>query len=84
MEFNDSKWPHARLAHHGLQNRLESEGQRFASRREVNGRRLAGCQNEMVRMSPQLDSGEVLAGLIERVTYHNAENGFCVLRAKAA
>jgi exodeoxyribonuclease V alpha subunit len=35
-------------------------------------------------MSPQLDSGEVLAGLIERVTYHNAENGFCVLRAKAA
>jgi exodeoxyribonuclease V alpha subunit len=24
----------------------------------------------------------VLAGLIERVTYHNAENGFCVLRAK--
>jgi hypothetical protein len=26
---------------------------------------------------------EVLAGLIERVTYHNAENGFCVLRIKA-
>jgi exodeoxyribonuclease V alpha subunit len=26
---------------------------------------------------------EVLAGLIERVTYHNAENGFCVLRVKA-
>ena len=26
---------------------------------------------------------EVLAGLIERVTYHNAENGFCVLRARA-
>src|SRR5205085_8334880 len=25
---------------------------------------------------------EVLAGLVERVTYHNAENGFCVLRAK--
>jgi exodeoxyribonuclease V alpha subunit len=25
----------------------------------------------------------VLAGLVERVTYHNAENGFCVLRAKA-
>ena len=22
-------------------------------------------------------------GLVERVTYHNAENGFCVLRAKA-
>jgi exodeoxyribonuclease V alpha subunit len=26
---------------------------------------------------------EVLAGLVERVTYHNADNGFCVLRAKA-
>ena len=26
---------------------------------------------------------EVLAGLVERVTYHNAENGFCVLRIKA-
>ena len=26
---------------------------------------------------------EVLAGLVERVTYHNAEIGFCVLRAKA-
>jgi hypothetical protein len=25
----------------------------------------------------------VLAGLVERVTFHNAENGFCVLRAKA-
>ena len=32
---------------------------------------------------PQAAAQEVLAGLIERVTYHNAENGFCVLRAKA-
>src|SRR5256714_11677022 len=28
-------------------------------------------------------SQEVLAGLVERVTFHNSENGFCVLRAKA-
>jgi len=28
-------------------------------------------------------SREVLAGLVERVTFHNAENGFCVLRVKA-
>src|SRR5712675_967201 len=36
-------------------------------------------------MSPQPEPSaqEVLAGLVERVTYHNAENGFCVLRAKA-
>jgi exodeoxyribonuclease V alpha subunit len=25
----------------------------------------------------------VLAGLVERVTYQNAENGFCVIRIKA-
>ena len=38
-----------------------------------------------IDMKPQLQSSarEVLAGLVERVTYHNAENGFCVLRAKA-
>jgi exodeoxyribonuclease V alpha subunit len=35
-------------------------------------------------MKPQPETAnEALAGLIERVTYHNAENGFCVLRAKA-
>src|SRR4029077_19871678 len=36
-------------------------------------------------MSPQPESSsqEVLAGLVERVTYHNDENGLCVLRAKA-
>src|SRR5712672_437170 len=32
---------------------------------------------------PDPSNQEVLAGLVERVTYHNAENGFCVLRAKA-
>ena len=34
-------------------------------------------------MKPEPSAQEVLAGLVERVTYHNAENGFCVLRAKA-
>jgi exodeoxyribonuclease V alpha subunit len=28
-------------------------------------------------------STEVLAGLVERVTFHNEENGFCVLRVTA-
>jgi exodeoxyribonuclease V alpha subunit len=28
-------------------------------------------------------TAEVLAGLVERVTFHNPENGFCVLRLKA-
>jgi exodeoxyribonuclease V alpha subunit len=31
---------------------------------------------------PQPDR-EVLAGIVERVTFHNADNGFCVLRVKA-
>src|SRR6202050_5717726 len=36
-------------------------------------------------MKPMQESStqEVLAGLVERVTFHNPENGFCVLRAKA-
>jgi hypothetical protein len=49
-----------------------------------NPRRLPnGSRCAMTRMSPQPDTEEVLAGLVERVTYHNAENGFCVLRARA-
>ena len=32
---------------------------------------------------PQTQEREVLAGLVERVTFHNPENGFCVLRVKA-
>lgn len=33
--------------------------------------------------SATTSESEVLAGLVERVTFHNAENGFCVLRVKA-
>src|SRR5215207_1063886 len=36
-----------------------------------------------MKPQPEPSTGEVLAGLVERVTYHNPENGFCVLRAKA-
>ena len=36
-----------------------------------------------MKPQPEALKQEVLAGLVERVTYHNAENGFCVLRAKA-
>jgi exodeoxyribonuclease V alpha subunit len=32
---------------------------------------------------PEHSTQEVLAGLVERVTFHNDDNGFCVLRAKA-
>ena len=45
----------------------------------------APTKDPTIRMKPQPASStqEVLAGLVERVTFHNAENGFCVLRAKA-
>jgi exodeoxyribonuclease V alpha subunit len=36
-----------------------------------------------MKSNPEPSTQEVLAGLVERVTFHNAENGFCVLRAKA-
>jgi exodeoxyribonuclease V alpha subunit len=45
----------------------------------------AGQQSSMRAMQlPQRETHtEVLAGLVDRVTFHNAENGFCVLRVKA-
>ena len=36
-----------------------------------------------MKPQPQSPTQQVLAGLVERVTFHNTENGFCVLRAKA-
>ena len=32
---------------------------------------------------PEQSQQEVLAGIVERVTFHNEDNGFCVLRVKA-
>jgi exodeoxyribonuclease V alpha subunit len=39
--------------------------------------------NGGLKPQPGSSAQEVLASLVERVTYHNAENGFCVLRVKA-
>src|SRR5476651_2574358 len=36
-----------------------------------------------MKLQPEPSTQEVLAGLVERVTFHNDENGSCVLRAKA-
>src|SRR5207302_8839557 len=36
-----------------------------------------------MKIEPKPSDREVLAGLVERVTYQNAENGFCVVRIKA-
>src|ERR1700716_1287688 len=51
----------------------------------MGGRTRRRIGDAIIDMKPQPEAStqEVLAGLVERVTYHNAENGFCVLRAKA-
>ena len=36
-----------------------------------------------MNMEPTPSDREILAGLVERVTYQNADNGFCVIRVKA-
>ena len=51
---------------------------RIAQRSRV----LGGVRAEW-RISPRLRRPKRLAGLVERVTFHNPENGFCVLRVKA-
>jgi exodeoxyribonuclease V alpha subunit len=38
---------------------------------------------DIMKMEPKRSDREVLAGLVERVTYQNADNGFCVIRVKA-
>ena len=35
-----------------------------------------------MKTEPNPPNWEVLAGMVERVTYQNAENGFCVIRVK--
>ncbi len=37
----------------------------------------------IMKSEPTPSDREVLTGLVERVTYQNAENGFCVVRVKA-
>jgi exodeoxyribonuclease V alpha subunit len=45
----------------------------------------AKADGTTIDMKPQQEpfTQEVLAGLVERVTFHNDDNGFCVLRIKA-
>jgi exodeoxyribonuclease V alpha subunit len=42
-----------------------------------------GNSSADMKPTPESSTQEVLAGLVERVTFHNGESGFCVLRAKA-
>ncbi len=45
--------------------------------------RTGGSALSRLSTPPASSRQEVLAGLVERVTFHNVENGFCILRAKA-
>jgi hypothetical protein len=36
-----------------------------------------------MKLNPKASSQEVLAGLVEWVTLHNEDNGFCLLRTRA-
>ena len=55
----------------------------------MSGIRGAACEEgtgdpgALMKSTSESSTQEVLAGLVERVTFHNAESGFCVLRAKA-
>ena len=44
---------------------------------------LFSPSRDIMKPEPKPPNWEVLAGMVERVTYHNAENGFCVVRVKA-
>ena len=74
--FNDSAWTENTF-YKGLQ-----VPRRTAPFRHAYPQR---ARQSTIRMKsqPEVSTKEVLAGLVERVTYHNVENGFCVLRARA-
>ena len=44
---------------------------------------LIGVTEQTLRLKLVRAFGEAVFDLIDRVTFHNSENGFCVLRVKA-
>ena len=63
--------------------RPRSGGDRPRGIRGVAREERTGDPSAFMKPTPESSTQEVLAGLVERVTFHNAENGFCVFRAKA-
>ena len=43
---------------------------------------VSGSTRDFMKAEPDPSDWEVLAGMVERVTYQNVENGFCVIRVK--
>ena len=71
--------------------RPSGELHRLDARRQVNLKRahcakveggVSGSTRDVMKTEPNPPNWEVLAGMVERVTYQNAENGFCVIRVK--
>ena len=60
-----------------------AETPRVCGIRRVAREERTGDPGALMKPTSESSTQEVLAGLVERVTFHNAENGFCVLRAKA-
>src|SRR5262249_19290197 len=58
--------------------RCESIGGRSLSRQNQQDFRPV----RFMKIEPKPSDREVLAGLVERVTYQNAESGFCVVRVR--
>ena len=54
---------------------VRDQGDRFDGRMQ--------CMASRMKSPEAPSTQEALAGLVERVTLHNEENGFCVLRTKA-
>src|SRR5262245_25659215 len=70
--------------------RHESTGGLYLARQNQQDFRSVQCLllghptgDRFMKIEPKPSDREVLAGLVERVTFHNEEYGFCVLRIKA-
>ena len=65
--------------------RRQASFRSYRSRFDIRVARGGKTNDPANRMKPTSEPStqEVLAGLVERVTFHNAENGFCVLKTKA-
>ena len=55
----------------------------MSSTKPAEATRHVVSRHSQAKPQPEAPVQEVLAGLVERVTFHNADNGFCVLRVKA-
>src|SRR5580693_4759280 len=72
-----------RVADHGPQSAI-ARNRKFES---ISLQRRVVCEPRHLHSMPggisMAGLTEVLGGLVDRVTFHNTENGFCVLRVKA-